>query len=94
MQVTEAVHAKGSFIFLQLAAQGRSAIPAVLKAAVGGPYDVVGPSAIPIDDEHATPRPLTVGEIKEYVQLYAQAAKNAVHGAGFDGTFCSHVRVI
>lgn len=31
------------------------------------------------------PRPLTVPEIEEYVQLYATAAKNAVHGAGFDG---------
>ena len=31
------------------------------------------------------PRPLTLDEIAEYVQLYATAAKNAVHGAGFDG---------
>ena len=26
-----------------------------------------------------------VEEIREYVQLYATAARNAVHGAGFDG---------
>jgi NADPH2 dehydrogenase len=31
------------------------------------------------------PRPLTIPEIKEYVDLYAKAASNAVHGAGFDG---------
>ena len=31
------------------------------------------------------PRPLTVAEIQEYVQWYAKAARNAVHGAGFDG---------
>ena len=31
------------------------------------------------------PRPLSVEEIQEYVQLYATAASNAVHKAGFDG---------
>ncbi len=31
------------------------------------------------------PRELTIPEIKEYVQLYATAASNAVHQAGFDG---------
>ena len=34
---------------------------------------------------HETPRTLTVEEIKEYVKLYATAAKNAVLKAGFDG---------
>jgi NADPH2 dehydrogenase len=28
---------------------------------------------------------LTISEIQEYIQNYAQAAKNAVEGAGFDG---------
>lgn len=28
---------------------------------------------------------MTVAEIKEFVQLYAVAASNAVHKAGFDG---------
>ena len=31
------------------------------------------------------PRALTIEEIQEYVQLYAQAAENAVLKAGFDG---------
>ncbi|KZV72620.1 NADH:flavin oxidoreductase/NADH oxidase [Peniophora sp. CONT] len=81
-KVTEAVHGKGSFIFLQLWALGRAALSAVLEQE--GPYEVVGASAIPLDAEHATPRPLTAKDIKEYVQWYAQAAKNAVR-AGFDG---------
>ncbi|KZV75902.1 NADH:flavin oxidoreductase/NADH oxidase [Peniophora sp. CONT] len=81
-KVTEAVHAKGGFIFMQLWALGRTAVAAVLKRE--GPYEVVGASAIPLDAEHAIPRPLTMEEIKEYVQWYAQAAKNAVR-AGFDG---------
>ena len=83
-QVTDAVHAKGSFIFLQLGTLGRAADPTVLQKTAGGPYNVVAPSAIPMDSEHTTPRELTTEEIKEYVQWYAQAAKNAMR-AGFDG---------
>ncbi|KZV68720.1 FMN-linked oxidoreductase [Peniophora sp. CONT] len=83
-KVTEAVHAKGSYIFLQLGAFGRAAVASFLQAAPGGPYEVVGPSAIPIDDEHATPKPLTVQHIQQYLQWYTQAAKNAIQ-AGFDG---------
>jgi NADPH2 dehydrogenase len=51
---------------------------------------VVGASPILISgptvagDEHVLPRELSVAEIKEYVQLYTQAAKNAIE-AGFDG---------
>lgn len=48
-------------------------------------FVVVGPSNIPIKDKRSTPRPLTIPEIKEYVELYRNAAENAVHKAGFDG---------
>jgi len=48
-----------------------------------GDYSVVAPSAIALEG-HETPRPLTVEEIKEYVQLHATAAEHAVR-AGFDG---------
>ena len=83
-KVTDAVHAKGSFIFLQLWALGRVADPTVLKQEGG--FDVVGPSPIPLtsNKDSVTPRELTVAEIKEYVQLYAKAARNAIE-AGFDG---------
>ncbi|KDQ08779.1 hypothetical protein BOTBODRAFT_37639 [Botryobasidium botryosum FD-172 SS1] len=80
-KVTDAVHAHGSFIYLQLWALGRTAEPAVL-AAEG--HDLVAPSAIP-KPGGATPRALTAEEVKKYVRLYAQAARNAVHRAGFDG---------
>ena len=33
----------------------------------------------------AIPRELTIEEIKEYVELFAQAAENAIRRAGFDG---------
>jgi NADPH2 dehydrogenase len=83
-KVTDAVHAKGSFIVLQLWALGRVANPTVLKQEGG--FDVVGASPIPLtsNEESVTPRELTVAEIKEYVQLYAKAARNAME-AGFDG---------
>ncbi|KAH9056417.1 hypothetical protein EDB87DRAFT_1824208 [Lactarius vividus] len=80
--ITDAVHANGSFIYLQLWSLGRVADGDVLRKA--GDYDVVAPSAIALEG-HETPRPLTVAEIKEYVQLYATAAENAVLKAGFDG---------
>ncbi|KAI0063307.1 NADH:flavin oxidoreductase/NADH oxidase, partial [Artomyces pyxidatus] len=80
-KITDAVHAKGSFIYLQLWALGRLGKPAVLKQ---GGFDFVSAGDISSDDGEA-PRPLTIPEIKEYVQLYATAAANAVHKAGFDG---------
>lgn len=85
MQVVDAVHANGSSIYLQLWALGRSADAELLQKE--GPYDVVSASAMPIPGpDRPTPRPLTVDEIKEYAQWYAHAAKNAVEGAGFDGS--------
>ncbi|KAH9170702.1 hypothetical protein EDB89DRAFT_2243908 [Lactarius sanguifluus] len=80
--ITDMVHANGSSIYLQLWVLGRVAEGDVLRKAGG--YEVVAPSAIALEG-HETPRPLTVAEIKEYVQLYASAAENAVLMAGFDG---------
>ncbi|KAH9945562.1 hypothetical protein B0H21DRAFT_823025 [Amylocystis lapponica] len=83
-RVTEAVHAKGSYIYLQLWAMGRAGKPEVLEAEDPSiPY--VSASDIPLKGYSKAPRPLTAEEIAEYVRLFAQAAKNAVHGAGFDG---------
>ena len=77
------MHAKGGYVYLQLVAFGRMAMPAVL-----GSHPYVGASSIPqpgrTEDEQR-PRPLTVDEIKEYIADFAKAARNAVEGAGFDG---------
>ncbi|KAJ7131420.1 hypothetical protein C8R44DRAFT_699213 [Mycena epipterygia] len=86
-QITDAVHAKGSFIYLQLWALGRAARPAQLKAEDPS-LPFVSASDIPLSERPASdiaPRPLTVAEIQEYTKLYATAASNAVHKAGFDG---------
>jgi NADPH2 dehydrogenase len=67
---------------------GRVASPGILKEKGG--FDVVAPSPIRYNgvtlggDEAVVPRELTGAELKEYAELYAQAAKNAIE-AGFDG---------
>lgn len=81
--VTDSVHKNGSSIFLQLWALGRAAGAEVL-AKEGIKEGVVSSSDIPIDSDHATPRPLSEQEIWDYVRDYAQAARNAI-AAGFDG---------
>ncbi|KAA1477656.1 FMN-linked oxidoreductase [Dentipellis sp. KUC8613] len=80
-KIADAVHEKGSFIYMQLWALGRAATPSVL-AKDGLEY--VGAGSIPLDNR-GTPRPLSREEIKHYVGLYATAASNAVHKAGLDG---------
>ncbi|KZP23958.1 NADH:flavin oxidoreductase/NADH oxidase [Athelia psychrophila] len=86
-KVTSAVHEKGSFIYLQLWALGRAANPAQLaKENVSGGY--VSSSSVPIKSQTEAgappPRTLDIAEVREYVQLYATAAENAIT-AGFDG---------
>ncbi|KAL5532373.1 hypothetical protein ACEPAF_5943 [Sanghuangporus sanghuang] len=91
-KVVDAVHNQGSFIYMQLWALGRAAQPTIISQPdspknPGGPYPYVSASAIPLStrDDGIKPRPLTNEEILEYIDLYGQAAHNAVHGAGFDG---------
>lgn len=78
------MHAKGSYIFLQLWALGRATDVDSLKRE-DPTFEVVSASDVPIKGSKSIPRPLSVPEIQDYVQLYATAARNAVHGAGFDG---------
>lgn len=82
-KVTDAVHGKKSYIYLQLWALGRAASPDALKKELGQDAKVVSASDVPMEGG-AEPTPLTEEEIREYVGLYAQAAKNAI-AAGFDG---------
>ncbi|KAJ6021786.1 Aldolase-type TIM barrel [Penicillium herquei] len=80
-EVTDAVHAKGSYIYMQLWNLGRVAVPDVLKA---DGFDLVSSSATPENPDAATPRELTESEIQIFITEYVQAAKNAI-AAGFDG---------
>lgn len=85
---TQAVHAKGGKIFMQIWHAGRAAHPAM-----NGGAPIVSSSAIGLTGEaltpegklpNAVPHALTETEIAAIVQTFAQAAKNAV-AAGFDG---------
>lgn len=80
-KVTDAVHARGSSIFVQLWHVGRAAREEALKKAG---LEMVSSSAVPISDAHLTPRAMTTDEIDECIQSFAQAARNAME-AGFDG---------
>jgi NADPH2 dehydrogenase len=82
--ITDEVHRKGCFIFCQLFAMGRAAIAEVAEKEG---ISIVGPSAIPIDEGAPVPRAMTVGEIKQSIQDFATASKNAII-AGFDGVEC------
>ncbi|KAG2197138.1 hypothetical protein INT46_003365 [Mucor plumbeus] len=86
-KVTEAVHKKGAFIYLQLWHSGRTG----KKALHPHQEQVVSASAITatgvdiLGENFETPRALEITEIHEIVQDFRQAAINAVEKAGFDG---------
>ena len=88
--VTEAVHVKGSFIFIQLMHCGRVVHP--LNMPEGS--RVMAPSAVQADGEmytdskgmqpHPVPNAMSVADINSTQNEYVQAARNAI-AAGFDG---------
>jgi NADPH2 dehydrogenase len=80
--VTSAVHNKGSYIFTQLRALGRATVNK--DFAKGDPVRVISSGAVPIEEVDQIPEALTIKEIKETVQEYTHAAKNAIE-AGFNG---------
>ncbi|KAL5505025.1 hypothetical protein ACEPAH_7688 [Sanghuangporus vaninii] len=91
-KIVDAVHAQGSYIYLQIWAMGRAADPSFLAQPdcpqnLGGPHPFVSSSDLPLSDrkDGVKPRPLTHEEILEYIELFGQAAYNAVHRSGFDG---------
>lgn len=87
-KVTNAVHQKGGVFFMQLWHGGRAGT----KTLNPNGEQVVSASDVPVaglnyfggNIEHEVPRPLTLTEIKEWIQTYRQAALNAIE-AGFDG---------
>ncbi|KAK7034099.1 FMN-linked oxidoreductase [Favolaschia claudopus] len=83
-EVTQAVHSQNSFIFCQIFGMGRAATPEILDHPDIGKFDLVSAPAIPLAGSSIVPRELTAAEVKEYVQLFVESAKNAMR-AGFDG---------
>ena len=82
-EIADAVHEKGSFLWLQLWALGRVADQEYKRSTGSG--DLVSSSDVPVAEGAPAPRPLTEDEIQEYIQAYASAAANAVKKAGLDG---------
>ena len=89
-RVTDAVHAGGAKMFVQLMHCGRIAHPLNLPAGAR----ILAPSAVTAVGEmytdaegmkpHPTPQAMTEADIESTIAEYADAAKNAVT-AGFDG---------
>jgi N-ethylmaleimide reductase len=89
-KVTDAVHAGGARIFIQIMHTGRVGHPANLPSGA----EILGPSAIAVSGEmwtdasgalpHPTPRQMTQVDIDRAIQEYVRAAQNAIE-AGFDG---------
>jgi N-ethylmaleimide reductase len=89
-QITDAVHAKGGKMFMQLMHCGRVAHPLNLPqgARVLGPSAVAAAGEMYTDAEgmkpNAMPQAMTEADIQATISEFAQGAKNAV-AAGFDG---------
>jgi len=89
-RITDAVHAKGAKMFVQLMHCGRIAHPLNLPTGA----HILAPSAVAADGEmytdaegmkpHPAPQSMTEADIRTTIAEFAQAAKNAV-AAGFDG---------
>jgi NADPH2 dehydrogenase len=93
-EVADAVHAKGCYMFLQTGGNGRAAFPSERKkdgldlfgpSAIAIGADPAGSGVVPTSDENPVPREITEEEIRQLIEDFAQAAKNAVHKCGFDG---------
>ncbi|KAF2139454.1 uncharacterized protein K452DRAFT_275770 [Aplosporella prunicola CBS 121167] len=91
-KITDAVHAKGSKIWVQLWGLGRAAWPdpvgsggAVKNEEFDFKNGFVSASDVPMAEGLPTPRALSEEEIWGFVNDYATAAKGAVEKGGFDG---------
>ncbi|EXJ94375.1 hypothetical protein A1O1_02769 [Capronia coronata CBS 617.96] len=90
-RAVQAIHSQGQKAGAQLGHGGRKSsmlapwlgVGVAVKEANGFLGDVVAPSPIAYDELYPVPREMTIEEIQECIQAFAQAAKRAV-AAGFD----------
>lgn len=90
-KVTDAVHANGGRIFIQLMHTGRVTHPLNLPAGAKtvAPSAVAAPGEMWTDQKQMQPHPvpaeMTKGEIREAIEEFAHSAKLAIDAGGFDG---------
>jgi len=77
-ELIDGVHKRGSKIAMQIVHTGRQEPPNLRGEAP------IAPSAIPISNTGVVPRELTIEEMKEMIERFAQACRRAME-AGFDG---------
>lgn len=91
-QIIEFAHSQGQKIGIQLGHAGRKAstvAPWLSSAAVatkdvnGWPDNVLGPSAIPYNEHHATPKEMTLKDIEDFKVAWEAGVKRALR-AGVD----------
>ncbi|MBQ3006952.1 MAG: FAD-dependent oxidoreductase [Clostridia bacterium] len=83
-QLADVIHEGGSKAFLQISHTGRGARRKIIGDQPVGPSAVAMPYSYMMGLANETPRELTIDEIKEIEEKYAQAALRAKK-AGFDG---------
>jgi N-ethylmaleimide reductase len=89
-KTTDVVHKKGGKIFMQLMHTGRASHPDNMEEGT----EILAPSAVALSGEmytdksgmqaYPTPKEMTLEDIKQTINEYVEAAKNAIE-AGFDG---------
>ena len=82
-RVTDAVHEKGSYIYLQLWALGRAAANTDFTGGESE-FPVLSSSATKLEENYPIAKEMSVEDIAQTMREYAQAVKNAIE-AGFDG---------
>ncbi|KAF3403168.1 Chanoclavine-I aldehyde reductase easA [Talaromyces pinophilus] len=80
-EITDAVHAKGSYIWCQFWVLGRASNPA-LRRELG--LKLLGPSPVASSLDRPLPEEMSEEEIQEVIEDHRIAARNAIE-AGFDG---------
>jgi 2,4-dienoyl-CoA reductase-like NADH-dependent reductase (Old Yellow Enzyme family) len=76
-EIVDQVHEKGSKIAMQIVHPGRQESPKIIGTAP------IAPSAVPVTNTSITPREMTMEEIGEMVEYFAQSIRR-VKEAGFD----------
>jgi 2,4-dienoyl-CoA reductase-like NADH-dependent reductase (Old Yellow Enzyme family) len=87
-RVVDVIKSQGSVPAIQIAHAGRKANMSSLwdqngtyhfhtEQEGGWPNDIVGPSELPVDDKHGKPHALTINEMQDITQKWADAAVRA-----------------